>query len=66
MTDTWVGDGGGATGVFCESERDVREEICERERRQKKKIKIEVLGLGLGLGLGFFFLISSRAGQVST
>jgi hypothetical protein len=46
-----VGDGGGVAGVFCESEKDVR----ERGGRKKKKIKIEVLGLGKGLDFFFFF-----------
>ena len=34
--DAWVGDGGGVAGVFCESERDVKEEIV-RKRGDRKK-----------------------------
>ena len=45
-----MGDDGGVAGVFCESEKDVRE-----RGGRKKKIKIEVLGLGKGLGFFFFF-----------
>jgi hypothetical protein len=32
--DTWVGNGGGAARVFCESERDVRE-AAEKKKKNK-------------------------------
>ena len=58
-----MGDDGGAARVFCESERDVREEIV-RKRGSKKKKSVRVR---VRFRFRFFLiLISSRAGWVST
>ena len=50
-----MGDSGGATRVFCESERDVREEIVRKRGDRKKKEKKKKKVLSVRVRFRFFF-----------